>query len=331
MRSESGFLNLERGTAAQPVDIARNWEAAMRRGDFEAAWRETDRMELTRRKLDGAGKFAWTPDYLLWNGESWAGKRVLIRCNHGLGDTLQFIRFVPQIFQSANSVTVFAQPALVRLLAMSASFGDVRDGWTSPVPPHDIEMEIMELAYAFRCTRRTLPGAVPYLPARVIAETSALSLPPVGAGVRVGILWKASVWDEARSLPISALKSIGEAKGVQFFSLQQGLAARLLPFPCFDLSPRTTNITDLAAAMLQLDLVISVDCMAAHLAGALGVPAWLLLKEPADWRWMDHALDSPWYPHTRLFRQESPGDWPSVSKVVGRALEDFASALKVPA
>src|SRR4051794_26193087 len=93
------------------------WMHAMRRGDFAAAWRETDRVELVRRAQERAGSFVWQPHHLMWNGEPFDGRRVLVRCNHGLGDTLQFARFLPRVRALARELTVLAQPALVELLS----------------------------------------------------------------------------------------------------------------------------------------------------------------------------------------------------------------------
>jgi hypothetical protein len=322
MPSDAGCASTESQTS--------RWEAAMRRGDFEGAWRETDRLEIPRRELEKAGRFSYSPNDLLWNGQSPKGKRILVRCNHGLGDTLQFIRFVPLIRNEALSVAVFAQPPLVRLLGAAGNFGEVYDGWTTAVPPHDMEMEVMELAYAVRCTLETLPRTVPYLLSDQIRTASKLFLPASRTKLRVGLLWQASEWDRTRSVSANDLACFGATRHVAFFSLQQGASGDALPLRCRDLSPFTTAIPDLAAAMLQLDLIVTVDCMAAHLAGALGVPVWVLLKKTADWRWMDHTHESPWYPTMRLFRQSSPGDWTSVCQAVCAAFDEMAVAHPMP-
>src|SRR4051812_16998555 len=146
-----------------PKDSA--WMRAMRRGHFAAAWAETDRVEMPRREQERRGQLVWQPHHLLWSGEPFDGRRVVIRCNHGLGDTLQFVRFVPRVQTVARAVTLMAQPALVDLLRAAPEFGEVRNGWSDePLPAHDAEVEIMELAYAFRGTPETLSTTVPYLP-----------------------------------------------------------------------------------------------------------------------------------------------------------------------
>src|SRR4051812_20876262 len=110
----SPVMTLRATAPRQPRETP--WMAAMRRGDFDAAWRETDRVEQVRRAEERAGRYVWQPHHLLWNGESFAGRRVLVRCNHGLGDTLQFARFLPKVRAVACELTVLVQPALTELL-----------------------------------------------------------------------------------------------------------------------------------------------------------------------------------------------------------------------
>jgi len=317
-------------TDAELEDVAQRWEAAMRAGDFEAAWRETDRIERERRDAEARCGLVHQPHHLLWNGTPFDDRRVLVRCNHGLGDTLQFARFVPQVRARAHSVVVLAQPQLVNLL-QSPAMGEVRNGWTDEPPPaHDIEIEIMELPYALRSTVETLPVRVPYLPLTgVQAARCALPPWPRSDAFRVGLVWSASDWDTSRSIPLAALEPLAGIAHVQFYGLQQGASAQShleAPFPVMSLSPYTADICAAASAILELDLVVTVDCMVAHLAGALGRPVWVMLKRDADWRWMTGRLDSPWYPTMRLFRQRVAGDWHQVGRAVAKALEVTANA-----
>jgi ADP-heptose:LPS heptosyltransferase len=128
---------------------------------------------------------------------------------------------------------------------------------------------------------------------------------------------------------LAQLDSFRAIPGVKFFSLQQGdeaAEADAAPFPIEPLSARTAAVHDAAAAMLRLDLIITVDSMPAHLAGALGRPVWLLLQHSADWRWIDGRDDSPWYPTMRIFRQPSEGDWAGAIERMKRALEELAAS-----
>jgi hypothetical protein len=309
-------------------DVADDWFAAMRRGDFEQAWRATDRIELPRRQLQQQPGFVRRAEQLRWDGTPPQGRVVLVRCEHGLGDTLQFLRFVPQL--AARHVHLMVQPPLVDLLLGAPGLGDVRNYWTDdPPPPHEVDMEVMELPYALRTTLATLPPPYPHLASR-LPRDSMLELPDDGR-LRVGLLWAASDWDGSRSVPLEVLRPLFAVRHVRFFSLQQGKAGadpllERMGVEC--LSPRTTDVRSAAVAMQQLDLVISIDGMPAHLAGTLGRPTWLLLKHEADWRWMEKREDSPWYPTMRLFRQQREGDWEALIATVAEELRKRATGVR---
>ena len=311
------------------MDVGALWMTAMRRGDFPAAWRATDTLELPRREQERAGYLVRQPHHLQWNGEPLAGRRVLIRCEHGLGDAIQFLRYGARLQATGAAVTVRVPPALLTLVRGMDGLDRVCDGWTTePEPPHDVAIECMELPYAFRDTPETLPGEVPYLPVAQLAADSLLPPLPAGEGLKVGLIWAASSWDPTRSLRLAHLAPLAAISGrIRFFSLQQGPELKELadaPFPIVSLSEHTGELHEAAAALLQMDLVLAVDGMMAHLAGALGRPAWVLLKHDADWRWMDDRADSPWYPTMRLFRQPAPGAWAPVIGQVAAQLGKLA-------
>jgi hypothetical protein len=309
-------------------DIGAGWMAAMRRGDWEQAWRLTDSVELPRRGAQRAAGFVRQPQHLCWGGTPFAGRSVLVRCEHGLGDTLQFMRFVPPLTRIAQGVHVMVQPLLLDLFAGAPQLGNVHNGWTDWCPPplHEVEIEIMELAYALRATVDTVPPPYPFLAERVRGRLPVVL--PHGGALRVGLVWAASDWDTTRSVPLALLQPLLHVQGVRWFSLQQGSAAEdplIERSGMVALSPHTRGIAAAAAAMLELDLVVTVDNMVAHLAGTLGRPTWVLLKKHADWRWMDGRADSPWYPSVRLFRQSRDGDWRAVVAQVTGELQTFAA------
>jgi len=303
------------------------WQLAMLRGDWEQAWRETDRLEGPRRLAQEAhAKFERQPWHLVWDGTPLAGRSVLVRCTHGLGDTLQFIRFLPELSRICREVTLLVQPQLLALLQDAPGLGRVLDGWTNdPAPAHEVEIEIMELAYASRANIANVPPPYRYLNER-LAQRPTL---PQDGRPRVGILWAASDWDTTRSIPFAALAPVLEVPATRFFSLQQGRAASeplLHPRISIEhLSPRTADVVSAAAAMVELDLLITVDGMPAHLGATLGRPTWVLLKHDADWRWMKDRADSPWYPSMRLFRQPRAGDWAAPVMAAAEALSAFGS------
>jgi hypothetical protein len=323
-QSEHMLFRRSHPREADPDEVAALWMAAMRRGDWSEAWRQTDRIELPRRMRQASPGFRRGPQHLVWDGTPFDARTVLVRCEHGLGDTLQFIRFIPQLCESACDVIVRMQPHLLPLFQDAPRMGKVLNGWSDqPPPPHEVGIEVMELAYAYRST----PARVPP-PARLAARVAgsfAGALPDDGR-LKVGLLWAASAWDASRSVPLPLLRPLLEVPEARFFSLQQDdapgvvQAARMGVEP---LSRHTANIAAAAAAMLQLDLVITVDAMLAHLAGTLGRPTWVMLKQEADWRWMQDRSDSPWYPGMRLWRQPAPGDWASLVQAMAAALRDW--------
>lgn len=311
-------------------DVAAAWFAAMRQGDWESAWRATDRIELPRRVRQHTPGFVRQPEHLRWDGTPPAGRAVLVRCEHGLGDTLQFMRFLPLL--QARELHFLVQPQLVDLLRGAPGLGHVRNYWTDdPLPPHEVDLEVMELPYVLRMTLPRLPPPYPHLQ-RQLPRADWLHGADEGR-LRVGLLWAVSDWGHSRSVPLDALEPLFALPDVQFFSLQQGEEGRdpLLPLLGVEcLSSRTSAIPMAAAAMCALDLVICADAMPAHLAGTLGRPTWVLLQHAADWRWMDARADSPWYPSLRLFRQPRPGDWAGVVREVAAGLRALAAARRRP-
>jgi hypothetical protein len=285
------------------------WTRAMHRGDFAAAWRISDACLVAREPQRSS-----EPRHLqcVWDGRALDGKRVLVRCYHGLGDTLQFVRLLPLLRERAKHVVLWAQPALLGLLATAHGFDRVEplhDG--EPGVERDVDIELMELAHALRITAETLPVRVPYLRVAPVEPRVARARP------RVGLAWRSGDWDAARSIPDALLAPLAAAD-VEWCSLQFGIAPP--PFAAHDLA--CADLVEQARRIAALDLVISVDTMTAHLAGALGVRVWTLLPEPCDWRWMQRRDDTPWYPTMRLFRQRRPGDWHGV---IARVLDALSA------
>lgn len=285
--------------------------ASMRRGDFESAWRISDALLAERR---GVPCWDWPRHcQYVWDGSPLEGKRVLIRCYHGLGDTIQFIRYAALVKQVAKEVIVWAQPALLPLLGWVEGIDrllPLHDG--VPGISYDVDVEVMELAHVFRTTRQTVPADVPYL---------RIPLPCKRSDPRfsVGVVWCSGGWDERRSMPASLMAQLGAVRGIDLHVLQSRKALAGWPVEMGKLiCPEP--VTELARAIMNVDLLITIDSLPAHLAGALGVPTWTLLPAHADWRWMEDWSDSPWYPTMRLWRQPEAGDWDSVMAAVASEL-----------
>lgn len=294
---------------------AGRWMTAMLRGDFEAAWRASDTLRARN-----------APDpHRLWNGEDLAGAQVIVRCLHGLGDTVQMLQYASRLHAEAASVVYEVAPRFVELAGCFRGVHEVIT-WGEHAPPEppawDVQLEVMELPYIFRTTGSDLPVATRYLdlPSAITRATStAMGRSDI---VRIGLVWAAGEWNPERSIPLRALEPLLQRKGFEFWNLQGGPAAAEA-----ELSPmrnaRTVcgdGLLALAGTIAELDLVITVDTLAAHLAGALGTPAWVLLQEAADWRWMVGTNNSPWYPHMRLFRQRREGEWKPVVDAILKML-----------
>jgi hypothetical protein len=305
----------------QPLNMSLDdpWMTAMRRGDFNTAWAISDNV-LRRRQRAGLTCWDW-PRHLqfVWNGQPLAGKRVLVRCYHGLGDTIQFIRFAASLREIAREVVAWAQPALLPLIATAPGVDRVlplHDG--RPEVSYDADTEIMELPHALRIMNPA--RQVPYL--FPVGQACCLDQ---GPELKVGIVWTAGEWDPRRSLPTDLPRALAQMSGIRLFSLQRGAAGHdAAELGLIDISCDDVNRT--ARRMQHLDLVISVDTMAAHLAGALGRPVWTLLHAGCDWRWGQNRSDTPWYPTMRLFRQNAVGDWRPVIEQVCSALASRAAS-----
>jgi hypothetical protein len=285
------------------ADKNKDWIEAMRRGDFATAWNISDALLLSRRDEDQWKLQRWQQS--IWNGNDVAGKRVLVRCYHGLGDTIQFIRYATLLKKVAAEVIVWVQPSLIPLLRGVNGIDrllPLHDG--VPEVAYDVDVELGELPFVFRTTLESIPAEVPYVfvqPARLESN----------GRLRVGLIWESGDWDSRRSVPFAEVRRLSAVTGVEWHILQRdplraGWDGKLGVVSGGD------NPLDDARVMRALDLVITVDTMTAHLAGALGQKTWTLLPYDPDWRWMLDRNDSPWYPTMRLFRQPAPERWDAV-------------------
>ncbi|HET6912215.1 MAG TPA: hypothetical protein VFH71_02600 [Rhodanobacteraceae bacterium] len=290
------------------------WTSAMLRGDFDAAWKVSD--GVLQRRLRSGERAHHLPRHWqwLWDGRELAGLHVLVHCYHGLGDTLQFVRLLPLLRARCAAITLWLQPALLELLRTiegADRIEPLHDG--APDVTRDADVELMELPHILRLTPQSVPARMPYL-GRAFPRAPRDRTKPL----RIGLCWRSGDWNHARSIPESALSPLARVRGVQWFSLQ--FPAHEPPFAMRDLACR--DLRELARRMCTLDLVISVDTLAAHLAGALGLPTWTLLPQDCDWRWMRGRGDCPWYPTMRLLRQARAGEWADVVERVVTRLQD---------
>jgi hypothetical protein len=285
------------------------WMAHVRRGDFAAAWDISD--AVLRERAGRPCCHLPRHQQYLWDGTPL----------HGLGDTIQFVRYAPLIKTIARSVTFWAQPALIPLLRATHGIDrllPLHDG--VPEGEYDIDLEIMELPHIFRSTLDTLPATVPYLHVPALDLDRALPC----AAMRVGLFWRTGEWDAQRAVPPSLASVLATVPGIQLCMVRRDYDAAGRPDYVVEI-PYEEDIPGVARIMRGLDLVLSADSMPAHLAGALAVPVWVMLHSDPDWRWMEERDDSPWYPTMRLFRQQTAGEWRAVIERVADALVSLAS------
>lgn len=257
-----------------------------------------------------------------WKGEALGGERILLYAEQGLGDTMQFVRYVPLVAERGGDVVLEVQPALHDLLARTVGAARViRRG--ELLPEFTWKCPLMSLPLALGTELDTIPARVPYIvpdTARVAAWRERLQ----GNTRRIGLAWAgnpAHPRDRLRSIPLELLAPLLNVEGATFYSLQFGSGAeqmKQLPpsVQLVDLGDELKDFVNVAAIVANLDLVISIDSAVAHLAGALGKPVWILLNKGCDWRWFLERDDSPWYPTARLFRQTTSGEWQEVVKRV---------------
>jgi hypothetical protein len=252
----------------------------------------------------------------------------MLRCLHGLGDAVQFFRYAPALREKASHLTVQVPPPLVSLAPMFAGVEDVITwGEQEQIkePSWDVQMEINELPYFFRTTAADLPVTTRYL--HLTKELLRAEVPVARrkSNLRIGVVWTSGEWNPSRSIPLRLLQPVLKTSGCEFWNLAGGTSraewqeledAGNLHEAAFC----ADSLVKLAALIEQLDLIITSDTLAVHLAGALGTPAWLLLTYAADWRWQHARSDSPWYPSLRLFRQKRQGCWEDMVREVQVAL-----------
>ncbi len=262
-----------------------------------------------------------------WDGSDARGKTLLVYAEQGLGDGVQFARFATSAAERGARVILTCQPALCTLLATVSGVEQVVAG-DAALPRYDAHVALLSLPHALRIDLASIPSRVPYISVPQPRRDAVRAVLALRTGFKVGIAWagnKGNSDDRKRSLALTTLAPLFDVPGVDWYSLQHGEpAGELAALPgahrMAPLAP-TMTLADTAALVAELDLVISVDTVIAHLAGALARPCWVMLAFAADWRWL-RGEQSPWYPTARLFRQSAPRDW---SGVVTRLVAELES------
>jgi hypothetical protein len=265
-------------------------------------------------------------DAPVWDGSDPNGRTILVHSEQGYGDAIQFARYLPMLANRGASVIAEVLPDLRELIAtVSPDIRVISTGMA--LPKFDLHIPLMSLPRIFKTTLVTIPADIPYLrpnPSRV--EKWKQRIESVARGKRIGVVWGGKkLPDPRRSIPLRLLASLGSVPDVTWFSLQTGeprseLASAPANFKAIDIGKDLKDFSDTAAVISQLDLLITIDTAAAHLAGALGVKTWTLLPYAPDWRWTMAGDSTPWYPAMRLFRQAEIDRWEDVVEQVRAAL-----------
>ncbi len=289
---------------------------------YEARWR--------------ANKLFTLPQEHLWSGDKslLKGKTILFWAEQGLGDTLQFARYLSMLHALARNVVVAVPDSLINLMQTSFPAIEVVSTRDLKSLEYDYHAPLLSLPHLFESSLADIPDRVPYLQVEQSRLKNWREKFGSSENIRVGLVWggnPAHQNDAHRSMPLSLFAPLLNIKGVSWYSLQKGKQEKELQsfldtsngVALENLAPELGSFEDTAAVINLLDLVISVDTSVVHLSGALARPTWLLLPFDADWRWLLEREDSPWYPTMRLFRQPTPGDWESVVAAVRGRLEEI--------
>jgi tetratricopeptide (TPR) repeat protein len=298
-------------------------EALLATGDFERGWSEYEwRPQLA--KLEHVALPRWNAT---------GGGRVAVIAEQGLGDVILAVRLLPRLKPHASHVTVFVQPALVRLIQAARLADDVRslsEIASVTAERYDAYLPMMSLARVTGLRADEIARA-PYLHAlREDVQTWRERAGAPDGSLRVGVVSAGNPshdLDYDRSIPVSRFSALSEIPGVVLYSLQLDANAGAAPaFPMIDFTSSLSDLAHTAALVQQLDVVVAVDTAVAHLAGALGVPVWVLCPYRADWRWEIDGRASPWYGRARIFRPAATAQWDPVIAQVGAALTELAAS-----
>jgi tetratricopeptide (TPR) repeat protein len=314
---------------------AGRWHSAqlkLLQGDFRGGWADFE------CRWQATGTAPAHTDRPLWDGSPLEGKTILLHAERGLGNSIQFIRYAPLIKRNGGTVLFECQPELVELLKGASGVDQIFPAG-SLLPHFDVQAPLMSVPATLRTTRTTIPAKIPYLhadPQLVTNWRKNLQSLGVDPQATIGIAWQGDPGfpdDIFRSIPLRHFEPLARIPNVTLLSLQKAPGAEQIHtvgFAVRDLGVRldsTNAFADTAAIMMSLRLVVTSDTAIAHLAGALGVPVWVVLPLIPDWRWRLNHSESRWYPSMRLFRQKKAGDW---QEVMERIAEQIRSTNQVP-
>jgi tetratricopeptide (TPR) repeat protein len=298
-------------------------------GDYERGW------EVYEWRFKRSGAANVYPHQLTtprWRGDAYQNRRLLVHCEQGMGDVLQFARYLPLVKQRGGTLQLEVHEPLVTLFKVQPWVDQVT-AFHEKHPttiPHDLHIPLLSLPKVFQTRTDTIPHDIPYI------ETNGQITNRWRQYIKhdhlnIGLVWASSDLNPKRNLPLEKCRAWFQNPKLHFIALQKGSASeQIVPMQSQAssismLGQHLNDFLDTACLMAHLDLIISVDTASLHLAGGMGKPLWALLPFNADWRWPMGEKGCPWYPNAKIFRQSSPGNWDSVIAAVTDRLRQMPS------
>ncbi len=324
------------GLLDQPAQVARSYQKAIRANpqDAESHFNLALLYLQHGNYLPGFIEYEWrvpqakmkppanAPGAVPWDGRVLREEALVVHCEQGLGDCVQFIRFLPLVRERVAKIYLVCYPALLRLFSgLEGLAGIVTDKDT--LPACAFHCPLLSLPRIFKTTMETLPRTIPYLPVTGVER-------PAGTRRRIGLVWRANAVSRNgsyRSVPLADLRPLADLP-VDWISLQKDpteeeRAVLRADFAAEDGGSAFQDMKDTADVVETLDLVLTVDTSVAHIGGALGRSTWVMLPRYSDWRWLLDRSDSPWYPTVTVFRQKAEDSWAELIRAVRQSLQSW--------
>ncbi|APC05153.1 hypothetical protein AOC10_00710 [Polynucleobacter asymbioticus] len=324
-RHEEAMENFNKATALDPCRFDAYWQKAVSQlavGNYELGWQNYE----ARWSKSNPVIFQYADISRLVSLQNLAGKKILVWSEQGLGDTIQFSRYIKDLTSKRASVTFLVPDQLLAVLSPFKEFCSLRSQSLEINEPFDFQTPLMSLPLLFGTSVKSIPCNTPYLKSDESKRKNFQELFAESSNLKVGIVWSGGFRlihtdgyadFQRRNIGLNQISVLKDIPGVDFYSLQKGDPAEsellirkneLWP-GIINLGPYLNDFSDTAALIDHLDLIISVDTSTAHLAGALGKPVWMLNRFDSCWRWLRGRKDSPWYPTMTIYQQDVPGEW----------------------
>ncbi|MFL5284786.1 MAG: hypothetical protein ACJ8AW_28380, partial [Rhodopila sp.] len=320
-RAAEAIAEYEKALALRPAESRSRFGRGLVRlelGDMPAAWADHE----ARLEVAGTGGLSQP----LWHGQKRMKRRtILLHAEQGMADTVHFVRYAAMVAKTGARILLQVQRGLGRLCGTAPGVAAAYEE-SDALPDFDLHCPLLSLPAVFATSLATIPANVPYLTADEFIRSEWRRALKPWQKMRVGLVWRSAPSFPSLSMPLGMLAPLLGRDDVECHTLQRILApedhaAAAEAAGLIDHSFALSDISQAGALIAEMDLVIAVDSLEAHLAGALGVPAWVMLPHHANWRWLRDREDSPWYPTMRLFRQTHQGDWHAVLEQVVHNLD----------